>query len=114
MANPVITAKGTPKPPGDKYYYKQTLQLGTSYTNPGGFVFTAATFGIRCICAIVNIEPINLPAAATWSYWLVPTFNTDGTIASFALKLAVVATGVEVANAVDVSTASYLVTVEGW
>ena len=113
MASPVVTFKGLPKPPGDKYMYKANVALGNSYPNPGGFVITPATFGICCICNIVNIEPINLPAAATWSYWVVPTYATDGTITSFALHLAVVSTGVEVANAVNVSTASYAITVEG-
>ncbi|HEY2859018.1 MAG TPA: hypothetical protein VGJ21_11420 [Terracidiphilus sp.] len=113
MASPVVTFRGTPKPPGDKYYYKTTIALGNSYPNPAGFVFTPATFGIMQISNIVNIEAINLPAAGTWGYWIVSTYNSDGTIASFALHLAVVSTGVEVANAINVSTASYAITVEG-
>lgn len=108
-----VTNKGVPKPPGDKFYFKTTVALDNSYPNPAGYVFTPATFGLGCICNIVNIEPINLPAAATWSYWIVPTFNTDGTIGSFAMHLAVLSTGVEVANAVNVSTASYAFTIEG-
>lgn len=108
-----VTQKGTPAPPGDKNYYAKTVTLDNSYPNPAGYVFTPATFGINVLRKIINIEPTSLAAAATWTYWIVPTFNQDGTIASFALHLAVVSTGVEVANAVNVSTASYNVVIEG-
>lgn len=111
---PTVTLKAPPTTPGDKFLVRNVVALDSSYPNPAGYVFTPASFGLSVIRNI-NVEPINLPAAATWSYWVVPTFTTDGlnNIASFALHLAVVSTGVEVANAVNVSTASYVITVEG-
>lgn len=101
--------------PGASLQVSTTVALDNSYPNPAGYVFTPASFGLNRITKIVNVEPVNLPAAATWVYWIVPTATSDGSgaIASFALHLAVVATGVEVANAVNVSTASYNIVVDG-
>jgi hypothetical protein len=108
-----LVVKTPPTVPGASVQVAETLALDTSYPNPAGYVFTPASFGLTILRKVVNIEPTSLAAAATWTYWLVPTYNTDGTIASFAMHLAVVATGVEVANAVNVSTATYTVVVEG-
>lgn len=105
---------GTPRVPGASVQSVFTLTLDNSYPNPAGYVFTPASFGLTSIRKIMNIEPTSLPASATWSYWIVPTVNAnDGTITSFAMHLAVVSTGVEVANTVNVSTATYNVIVEG-
>lgn len=108
-----VAAKGVPAPPGDKYSYVLTVALDASYPNPAGYVITPALLGLNRLKKITNIEPTTLPAVGTWSYWIVPTFDADGYITSFAMHLAVVSTGVEVANAVNVSTASYLFTIEG-
>jgi hypothetical protein len=108
-----LTQKGLSVVPGDKAQSKFTLALDASYPNPAGYVFTPASFGLNKIRKIVNIEPGSLAAGATWAYWIVETLDADNNIASFALHLAVVATGVEVANAVNVSTASYSIVVEG-
>lgn len=108
-----IVLNGIRVPPGDKYQQRATVALDNSYPNPAGYVFTAASFGLTRLRAIKNIEPVNLPAAATWVYWIVPTLDSDGYITSFAMHLAVVTTGVEVANGVNVSTASFYMIVEG-
>ena len=108
-----ITAR-PPIVPGASIQVQNTIALDNSYPNPAGYVFTPASFGFNIIRKIINIEAINIPAAATWLYWIVPTFATDNlSMTSFALHLAVTSTGVEVANAVNVSTASFLMTVEG-
>lgn len=108
-----LVAEGVPTVPGASVQRLFTLALDASYPNPAGYVFTPASFGLVILRKIKNLETTSLAAAATWAYWYVPTFNTDGTIASFALHLAVVSTGVEVANAVDVHTATYTIEVEG-
>jgi hypothetical protein len=108
-----LAVKIGPTVPGASVHVSETLALDNSYPNPAGYVFTPASFGLTYLKKIVNIEPTSLAAAATWTYWIVPTFNSDGTIASFAFHLAVVSTGVEVANAVNVSTATYTIVVEG-
>ena len=99
--------------PGASEQRTTTVALDNSYPNPAGYVFTPASFGLTVIRKIANIEPNNLPAAATWVYWIVPTYDASGNITSFALHLAVVSTGVEVANGVNVSTASFNIVVEG-
>lgn len=106
------TQVGVPVPPGDKFEYVKTVALDNSYP-AGGYIITPATLGISVWRKIVNIEPTSLPAAATWAYWFVPTYNQDGTIASIAFHLAVVSTGVEVGTGVNVSTATYNFVVEG-
>lgn len=98
--------------PGAAKQLALTVALDNSYPNPSGYVFNAASFGVQLIRKIANIEPVNLPAAATWVYWIVPTYDPTGNIVSFALHLAVVSTGLEVANAVNVSTASYNIIME--
>jgi hypothetical protein len=108
-----LVVKSGPTVPGASVQTLSTLTLDTSYPNPAGYVFTAASFGLTILRKVKNIEPTSLAAVGTWSYWIVYTYNTDGTIASFALHLAVVSTGVEVANAVNVSTATYSIEVEG-
>lgn len=110
-----VTAVATPaaEVPGSQFEKPVTVALDSSYPNGTGYVFTAASFGFNTLKKIKNIEPTSLAAAATWVYWLVFTYNADGTIASVALRLAVVSTGVEVANAVNVSTATFNVIVEG-
>lgn len=107
-----VTKLGVNFPPGDKFYVTNTLALDASYP-AGGYILTPATFGLSGLRRIVNIEPSSLPAAATWAYWIVPTYNQDGTIASVAFHLAVVSTGVEVGTGVNVSTATYNFVVEG-
>lgn len=109
-----VTRKSVPQPAGDVFIIENTVALDNSYPNPAGYVFTPASFGLNQIRRINNIEPVTLAAAATWVYWLVPTYNSDGSIASFAFHLAVVSTGVEVANGVNVSTASFQFVVEGF
>lgn len=99
--------------PGASLVVPLTVALDASYPNPAGYVFTPASFGLNIIRTVRNIEPVNLPAAATWVYWIVPTYDAQGNISSFALHLAVVATGVEVGNGVNVSTASYNMVIEG-
>jgi hypothetical protein len=108
-----VAQKGLSVVPGDKAQSKFTLTLDTSYPNPAGYVLTPATFGLAKIRKIINIEPGSLAAAATWTYWLVETLDADNNIASIAMHLAVVSTGVEVANTVNVSTATYSIIVEG-
>lgn len=109
-----LVVKAGPTVPGASAQTLSTIALDTSYPNPAGYVFTPQSFGLTYLRKIKNLEPTSLPAAATWSYWIVPTFSTDGQfILSFALHLAVVSTGVQVANAVDVSTATYTIEVEG-
>lgn len=108
-----LTQKGLSVVPGDKAQSKFTLTLDASYPNPAGYVLTPASFGLNKIRKIVNIEAGSLSAAATWAYWIVETLDADNMVASFALHLAVVSTGVEVANAVSVATASYSIVIEG-
>lgn len=107
-----VAQKTVNAPFGDKFVSTQTVALDTSYPS-GGYTISAATFGLTRLKRIVNIEPTSLPAAATWAYWLVPTYDNDGFITSLAFHLAVVSTGVEVASAVNVSTATYQFIVEG-
>lgn len=108
-----IVSKTVNAPAGDQFEVTQTLALDNSYPNPAGYVLTPATFGFTRLKRLKNIEPTSLAAAATWSYWIVYTYDSDGFITSLALHLAVVATGVEVANAVNVSTATYQIVAEG-
>jgi len=108
-----VVQKGVDAPAGSEFEATQTVALDTSYPNPAGYVLTPSTFGFTRLKRIKNIEPTSLAAAATWTYWLVPSYDSDGFITSVAFHLAVVATGVEVANAVNVSTATYQFTVEG-
>jgi hypothetical protein len=109
-----LVQKGVPTVPGATVQSVFTVTPDTSYPNPAGYVFTPASFGFNILRKIKNVEPTSLPAVGTWNYWVVPTYNAnDGSITSFALHLAVVATGVEVANAVNVSTATYVIEVEG-
>jgi hypothetical protein len=107
-----VTKLGVPVPPGDKFNVATTFALDNSYP-AGGYILTPATFGFAVWRKILNIEPNSLPAAATWVYWIVPTYNQDGTIASVAFRLAVVSTGVEVGTGVNLSTASFNFVVEG-
>jgi hypothetical protein len=108
-----LTQKGLSVVPGDKAQSKFTLTLDSSYPNPAGYVLTPASFGLAKIRKVMNIEAATLAAAATWAYWIVETLDADNNISSMALHLAVVTTGVEVANAVNVSTASYSIVLEG-
>lgn len=111
---PTVTIKTPRQPGGDVFILTETVTLDSSYPNPAGYVFTPASFNLTYIRRINNIEPTTLAAAATWVYWINPTYATDGSLASFALHLAVVSTGVEVANAVNVSTASFQFIIEGY
>lgn len=98
--------------PGASVQQQSLIALDASYPNPAGYVFTPASFGFSLIRKIVGIDPATL-AAGLYTVVLVPTFNTDGTVASFALHLIVGTTGVEVANAVNVATSSFLAIIEG-
>lgn len=108
-----VAQKNVNAPMGDKFVTTQTVTLDNSYPNPSGYVLTPSTFGLTRLKRIVNIEATTLAAAATWLYWIVPTYDNDGFVTQVAFHLAVTATGVEVANAVNVSTASYVFVVEG-
>lgn len=110
-----ITQVATPprEVPGANYELPVTIALDNSYVNGTGYVFTAASFGFSILKKVKNIEPTSLAAAATWVYWLTFTYNADGSIASVAMRLAVVSTGVEVANAVNLTTATFNAVVEG-
>lgn len=98
--------------PGASVKQQSLIALDTSYPNPAGYVFTAASFGFNILRQIIGFDPATV-AAGLYTVVIIPTFNTDNTIASFALHLIVGTTGVEVANAVNVSTSSFLAVMEG-
>jgi hypothetical protein len=98
--------------PGSDFKQVSTIVGDTSYPNPAGYVLTPDQFGLKVIRRIGELRP-NTVAAAVWTPVLVKTFNADGSIATLALHFVVATTGVEVANAVNLSTASFEITVEG-
>lgn len=83
------------------------VKFDTSYPNPGGYVVQAADVGMKMVYS-VDIAGENTGGLA-WTYY----FDINGSVGSatvqgvpatsFAIKLFVVTTGVQVANAVDVS-----------
>lgn len=108
-----VVNKGLPKVPG---FATQQIALVTgdaSYPNPAGYVLTAASFGLTVLKKIVAVIPATA-AALAFDYAIVPVYSTDGeSMTSAALHLAVSTTGVEVANATSVTTASVTMIVEG-
>ena len=98
--------------PGAFIRKNYSIALDNSYPNPAGYVFTPEDFGLKAI------REISAPSAATLAAGknnavIIPTYSGDF-ITSFALHLVVASTGLEVANAVDVSTSTYSLTVEGF
>lgn len=103
MAFSVVT-KGLPVVPGSTVQQVVQFTGDASYPNPAGYVLTAATFGLTILKKIPEVIPATV-AAGKWEIVLIPTYATDGqSLTSVALHLVVSTTGVEIANAVDVST----------
>lgn len=103
--------------PGASIAKTVAVALDSSYPNPAGYVLTPATFGFNVLRRIVYAAAATL-AAGAYEPVLIPTYSTDqanGTqiITSVALHLIVGSTGVEVANAVNVSTSTLTFIVEG-
>lgn len=99
--------------PGASVEKLVTVTLDNSYPNPAGYVFTAASFGLTVLRKVAFNAFTTLLGAKNEAA-IIPTYNSDGqTIASVAVHLIVGTTGVEVANAVDVSTTSFSLIVGG-
>lgn len=100
--------------PGASVRKNVLLALDNSYPNPAGYVLTPATFGLTLLKSICYAGAGTL-TAGLYEPVLIPTYASDGSgnIVSIALHLIVGTTGVEVANAVNVSAASLLFIVEG-
>lgn len=109
-----VTQQGPQSVPGNWTRKCFTIGGDNSYPNPAGYVFTPASFGMSVLRMVEN--PIAATVASgAWDPVIVPTYASDGSgaISSFALHLIVQSTGVEVANAVNVSNASFTVWMEG-
>lgn len=98
--------------PGASVVQQSIVALDATYPNPAGYVFTPASFGFTILRRILGFDPATL-AAGLFTPVIIPTFNADGTVASFALHLFVATTGAEVANGVSVATSSFLSVMEG-
>lgn len=98
--------------PGAQFLWSGTITGDTSYPNPAGYVLTPASFGFTVLRRVIECRAANVAAGA---YTPVPviTNNADGSIATISLHLLVATTAVEVANAVNVSTAVVTFIVEG-
>lgn len=107
-----VAQNGIPVVPGATYRKLFTFTGDTSYPNPAGYVLNAATFGFTILKNIISVNPATV-AAGVWEIVIVPTYAADGSISSAALHLVVNSTGVEVANAVNVSTFVCTMIVEG-
>lgn len=110
----VTLTLGTKRVPGSASRVPVTIQGDNSYPNPAGYVVTAAQLGLNRITKIDN--PIAATVASgVWDPVVVPTYLGDGTsdMSQFALHLIVNTTGVEVANAVNVTNANFILYVEG-
>lgn len=89
--------------PGSSIDSTIILTGDTSYPT-GGYVITAATFGLTLLRGI-KAAFFTTIAGAAFEVAVVPTFNADGvTLASVAVALVVGTTGAQVAAAVDVHT----------
>lgn len=107
------TLKGTPKVPGAAASQTLRVQGDASYPNPAGYLLSPSDFGFsriqRIFCPVANTV-----ASGAWDPVLVPTYDaTSDYITSVALHLIVNTTGVEVANAVNVSNADFQIIAEG-
>lgn len=88
------------------------VALDSSYPNPAGYAITPATFGFIVLRRIVYSGAATI-AAGAYEPVIVNTYDSNGNITSAALHLVVGTTGVEVANAVNLSTSSLSFYVEG-
>lgn len=109
-----IVQQGPDTVPGASVQEVDVITLDTSYPNPAGYVFTAASFGLSILKKVIFAGSASL-AAGAFEPVIIPTYATDGSgnILSFALHLIVGTTGVEVANAVNVSTVALTFVIEG-
>lgn len=99
--------------PGASVEKLVNITLDTSYPNPAGYVFSAASLGVTVLRKVV-LNAFTTIAGAKYEIAMIPTYNADGqTIASIAVHLIVGTTGLEVANAVDVSGVSFQLIVGG-
>lgn len=108
-----ITLRGVPKVPGA--YASQTLrwQGDASYPASTGYVVTPANVNMIRFSRIVSVTP-NTAAAAAWDPIIVPTYDATGDfIVSFAVRLVVSTTAVELANGVTAANADFNIVVEG-
>jgi hypothetical protein len=85
--------------------------LDNSYPNPAGYPLTPGSFGLTLLRRITECRARNVASAI-----YTPVLNitsANGVITAAALQLVVATTGVQVANAVDVSAASFHIVGEG-
>jgi hypothetical protein len=105
-------AKGLRTVPGAFTQQQLTLTGDTAYPT-GGYVLTAADFGLTVLQRIVGGYFTTIAGAAN-ELAVIPTYNADGiTLASVAVALVVGSTGVQVANGANVSTTGIIIIGEG-
>jgi hypothetical protein len=86
------------------------LALDNAYPT-GGYPLTPATFGLKVLRRIITVRPRNI-ASAIYTPVLITT-EVNGIITAVNLALVVATTGAQVANATDVSAASFRLIGEG-
>jgi hypothetical protein len=105
-----VPTRGTRTVPGAEYLQQVDLALDNAYPL-GGYVLTPATFGFNVLRRLLTCRPRNLASAI---YTPVPIMTgANGIITSINLALVVATTGLQVANGVDVSAASFHLIGEG-
>jgi hypothetical protein len=109
-----VVKVGTRTVPGASFTIPASLTGDTSYP-AGGYVFTAASFGFTRLHRMPFGGYFNtLAGAEGFETALVPTFASDGvSLLSFAWRLVVASTGVEVATGTSVATVGIQIEVEG-
>ena len=106
----VAATQGKRTVPGADSLQPIDLALDNSYPT-GGYALTPKTFNLTVLKRILTCRPRNI-ASAIYTPVLIIT-AVDGIITAVNLALVVATTGAQVANAVDVSAASFHLIGEG-
>lgn len=106
----VAATQGTRTVPGSDFLQETDLALDNSYPT-GGYLLSPLTFNLKVLRRIIAVRPRNLASAIYTPVLLVTAAN--GVISAVNLALLVATTGAQVANATDVSAASFHFLVEG-
>lgn len=91
--------------PGANFDVVTQITLDAAYP-AGGYIVTAATFGLQVLRRLV-LSKLTSVAAGAYEIVIVPTLTSTGIIESAAIHAVVGSTGVEVATGASVATVSF-------
>jgi hypothetical protein len=106
-----VPTQGIRTVPGADQLQPIDLALDNAYPT-GGYPLTAKTFNLTVLRRLIACRPRNV-ASAIYTPVPIVTVGSTGIITGINLALLVASTGLQVANGVDVSAASFHLIAEG-